>query len=67
MRPSEALLALLRSSVIGDAACALGVERSRLAALAHVVDTVRVSRLRYPDGLQWLPSVCRAISQDLES
>jgi hypothetical protein len=65
--PSEAVLALIRASVIGDAARALGIERSRLAALARVVDTVRVSRLRYPNGLGWLPQVCRAIALDLAS
>jgi hypothetical protein len=67
MPPSEALLALLSYSVIGDAATALGLERGRLARLARVVDAVGVSRLRYPDGLEWLPQVCQAIVADLAS
>jgi hypothetical protein len=64
--PSEALLSLLSYSVIGDAATALGLEVEHLARLARVVGTVRVRRLRYPSGLEWLPRVCQAIADDLQ-
>jgi hypothetical protein len=65
--PGEALLSLLTYSVIGDAAAALGVEVERLARLARIVETVRVRRLRYPSGLEWLPRVCQAIADDLQA
>ncbi|HUM18415.1 MAG TPA: hypothetical protein VL086_22170 [Candidatus Nitrosotalea sp.] len=65
--PSEALLKLLTYSVIGGAATALGVEVQRLGRLARVAATVRVRRLRYPDGLEWLPEVCEAIAADLQA
>lgn len=61
LNPAEATLALLRNSILGDAATALGIEAVRLARLASLVSDIPVLHVRYPTGLAHLERVRHVI------
>lgn len=63
--PSEAMIYLLQNSILGDAYQALGLESSRLKALARLVRQVPFKKISYPSGENSLPWVCEQIKRDL--
>lgn len=54
LAPTEAMVALLRHSMLADAVRALDIETGRLERLAAMVAAVPVMRVRYPSGLDRL-------------
>jgi hypothetical protein len=64
--PVEALLKLAGYSFLFWLVEAIGLQPRRLKRLAQVVETVTVSQLRYPGGVEHLPAVCRAVLADLQ-
>jgi len=63
---AESLLALLKNSMLADAYRPLGIEPTRLNALAQLLKVVQVKKVVYPSGKAHLASVCRCIEMDLE-
>ena len=66
LRPTAALMELVRNAFTARAVEALGWQRSRLMVLGDLVQRVPVRRLIYPSGFQRLPQVRQAILRDLE-
>ena len=66
LRPTAALMALVRNAFTARAVEALGWQRSRLMVLGDLVQRVPVRRLIYPSGFQRLPQVRQALLRDLE-
>jgi hypothetical protein len=65
--PQEALVELLRASFLPVEVERFGWQRRRLAAMAALLGTVEVARLRYPSGLERLPAVIAPILADLRA
>lgn len=65
VRPTEAVLELVRYSFLHYLVEALGWQPRRLALFARLVEEVPVRRLIYPSGLEYLPRVRDAILDDL--
>jgi len=59
--PSESLLALVQHSYVPRTVAAAGLAGQRLPLLAAAVQQGGVWRLRYPDGIEWLPRVREAV------
>jgi hypothetical protein len=66
MRPSQALVSVLRHAYLRDAVHGLGLAPGRLRSLAGVIERVPVRMLVYPSGLDRLGEVVHAIESDLE-
>lgn len=62
----QALIELVRSSFLPNVARAVGWDVERLHRLSRLVKTVRMARLVYPSGAEYLPGVCEAILRDLD-
>ncbi len=67
LTPTEGLHALIRGSSGANTLQALGLQPSRLPRLAQIVETLRVRRLTYPDGLHHLNDVYDAIVNDVDT
>lgn len=67
LRPTAALMALVRNSFIPHSVQTLGWQGRRLALFADLIRQVPVRKLVYPDGFRHLPCVCDAILADLAS
>ena len=65
LSPSERLIALLKNSLIGGAAGALGIEASRLKKLACFAKQIPIKRLCYPSGFDQLDKVCELLEHDI--
>lgn len=63
--PQEALIELVRQSFAAPILQAMGILPQRLERLTKIVRQVPVKRLIYPNGMNYLPSVCEAIRADL--
>lgn len=63
--PDLAVMALLRHSFLPREVEAFGWQPQRLRVLAAVVGAVPVLRLRYPSGLERLPSLVEHLEQDV--
>lgn len=63
---AESMLSLLKNSMLADAYRPLGIESSRLAALAELLNNVQVRKVIYPSGKEYLSKVCQCIEADLE-
>lgn len=61
LRPSEALLELVRHTYVPRTVAASGMAGLRLPLLAAAVQQGGVWRLRYPDGVRWLSEVRSAV------
>ncbi len=61
MSPSEAVMELLRHSYVPRTVEHSGLAATRLPMLAAAVQQGGVWRLRYPDGIAWLPKVRAAV------
>jgi hypothetical protein len=59
--PGESLLELIRHSYVPRTAAAAGLAGRRLPILSAAVQQGGVWRLRYPDGVEWLPKVREAV------
>lgn len=59
--PSESLLELIRHSYVPRTVAHSGMAATRLPLLAAAVQQGGVWRLRYPDGVEWLPKVRSAV------
>jgi hypothetical protein len=59
--PSQSLFELIRHSYVPRTIAASGVAGTRLSLLADAVQQGGVWRLRYPDGVEWLPKVRAAV------
>jgi hypothetical protein len=64
---AEAVVALARLSFLSDIIDALGLHRSRFAALAGIARTLPIRRVAFPEGLARLPDAVRAIADDARS
>ena len=64
LRPTAALMALVRYSFTPRLAEALGLQRDRIPLLAGLLQGVPVRRLIYPSGFERLPRVREAILED---
>jgi hypothetical protein len=65
--PRHAVMELVRAAYLPRVVQAAGLSGQRLAHFADVVRSVRVKKLVYPNGLQFLPNVRRAILDDLRA
>jgi hypothetical protein len=61
--PGESVLELVRHTYVPRTVAASGVAGSRLPVLTAAVQQGGVWRLRYPDGVEWLPKVREAVVQ----
>jgi hypothetical protein len=61
--PSQSLFELIRYSYVPRTTAASGVAGTRLSLLADAVQQGGVWRLRYPDGVEWLPKVRAAVAR----
>ena len=59
--PSQSLFELIRHSYVPRTVAASGVAGTRLSIVADAVQQGGVWRLRYPDGVEWLPRVRSAV------
>lgn len=62
---AETVLILLRNSIVGEAAGALGIEAQRLAAIAELASGVSLKKVVYPSGFERLDALRGEIEQDL--
>ena len=65
LTPADALIALIRESVLSSATKALGIETCRLKKLGRLVSEIPVKRLCYTSGYDYLPEVCEKLINDL--
>lgn len=63
--PSEALLALVQHSYLGEALDGLGLSATRFARIAEVCRRLEVCTLEYPDGFARLPELVAAVERDV--
>lgn len=59
--PAASVLALIQYSYAPRTVAAAGLSARRLSLLADAAQQAGVWRLRYPDGLEWLPKVREAV------
>ena len=59
--PGEPLQELIRHSYVPRTTAAAGLAARRLPLLSAAVQQGGVWRLRYPDGVEWLPEVRAAV------
>lgn len=64
--PRQAVMALLTQSFLPREMASYGLQPARLARIASLLTTAKVSTLHIPFGLDQLPRVVRAIEQDLD-
>ena len=64
LRPTEALMALVRHSFTPRLAEAMGLQRHRLSLLVDLLQRVPIRRLIYPSGFERLPLAREVILQD---
>lgn len=65
LTPADALIALIRESVLSNATKALGIETHRMKKLGRLVSEIPVKRLCYTSGYDYLPEVCEKVINDL--
>ena len=65
LRPQQGLIELIRHTFLPREVHRFGWQPQRMAALARLLESVPVCRLRYPDGLDELPQLVAAISHDV--
>ncbi|MEO6223370.1 MAG: hypothetical protein ABIP90_08970 [Vicinamibacterales bacterium] len=63
MAPSASVLELIRHSYVPKTVAAAGLAAQRLPSLTAAVQQGGVWRLRYPDGVEWLPKVRQAVAR----
>ena len=63
--PGEAVFRIIQQSFVAELASAARLEAARLGRVAALVETVPVTRMTYPSGVDALPAVCEAIRADL--
>lgn len=63
--PIESVLSLAGYSFLYWLVEAIGLQPQRLKTLAQIAQTVPISHLHYPEGIQHLPTVCQTILTDL--
>jgi hypothetical protein len=61
MKPAESLVELIRHSYVPRTVAHSGLAGNRLDLLAKAVQQAGVWRLRYPNGIEWLPKVREAV------
>ena len=61
--PSQSLFELVRHTYVPRTVAVSGVAGARLSILADAVQQGGVWRLRYPDGIEWLPKVRAAVER----
>jgi len=61
MGPAESLMALLHQSYVPRTVVATGLAARRMPLLVRAATQAGVWRLKYPDGVEWLPEVRAAI------
>lgn len=66
LSPADALITLIRESVLSSATGVLGIEAIRLKNLGQLVSEIPVKRLRYTSGYDYLPEVCEQVISDLD-
>lgn len=64
---AEAVIILLKNSILGSAYGALGLENTRVIALAKLVNTIQFKQISYSSGKNNLRNVCEKIKQDLQN
>ena len=62
----EAVIELIRQSFAAPILQAMGILPERLMKVSQLVQRVSVRRLIYPNGMAYLPEVCRAIEADCQ-
>ena len=67
INPSAALIILMQNSMLGDAYRGLGIEQSRIMALAALLQRVPFYRVTYPSGLEQLPDIAKHLDEWLQS
>ena len=67
INPSAALIILMQNSMLGDAYRGLGIEQSRIMALAALLQRVPFYRVTYPSGLDQLPDIAKHLDEWLQS
>jgi hypothetical protein len=60
--PGSSLMELVRHTYVPRTVAASGLAGARLSLLAAAVQQGGVWRLRYPDGVEWLPEVRAAVA-----
>lgn len=65
LAPADALVELVRQSFCLDFVDVAELQSDRLFRLAHIVRSVPVRRMTYPDGRRHLPSVWEAVEANL--
>jgi hypothetical protein len=65
--PRDALIALVRLSFAARTVEAIGLQKWRLDALAHLARQIPIRRIVYPSGFDYLPRVREAIIKDCET
>jgi hypothetical protein len=63
---AEAVIILLKNSILGSAYSALGLESARVKALAKLVHNVPFKQVSYSSGKSNLNNVCNSIKQDIQ-
>lgn len=66
LSPADALISLIRESVLSNATGVLGIQESRLKSLGRLVSEIPVKRLCYTSGYDYLPQVCEQVTRDLD-
>ncbi|HEC16981.1 MAG TPA: hypothetical protein ENI99_10510 [Sedimenticola sp.] len=64
LAPSEAIIQLLKHSLIGDAPAALGLEEHRLRMMSRLVEDIPIKLVEYPSGFERLDSMCGMLMED---
>jgi hypothetical protein len=64
--PAEAVMHMVRYSLVGRMAQALGLGGERLAFLGRCLPAISIRTLQYPSGFDHLPTVRNAILKDIE-
>ncbi|WP_426357597.1 hypothetical protein ACPUVO_14200 [Pseudocolwellia sp. HL-MZ19] len=64
---AEAVILLIQNSILGSAYKALLLEQKRFFKLTELVGNVKVKKITYLSGKQYLPNVKQVIINDLES
>ncbi len=67
MSPRDATIELVRHSFEALVADAIGLSARRLDSLSRLAQQIPVRQIRYPSGLEHLPAVQQAITQDLSN
>lgn len=65
--PQFSIIEIIRNSFIPEVVEGIGLQSSRLSKIAAILQKIPVKRIVYPNGMQYLTQVKRAILEDLSS